>query len=247
MISIWERGTCACLRVRPGSPSPCAVPSRAAAAVPGTWSPWWLPVPLGKPPGGEDPGSSGLAEGAGGAPFYLPFPSALPCRSPPTRPSPRPALLPAAADLPGFPGAGEGEGGRGKGRGGWDGGRGEGRGGLKLALQSLRVAGRARWPVLTVRLKRRALRGAGGGAGAGQSRACWPRCPPGARMKQRGRRRGCEGRSSAASQCRLSSVNEPPLSEGLPPHTHTDTHPRTHTHAHTTLAHTRSRAQHCIH
>lgn len=83
-------------------------------------------------------------------------------------------------------------------------------------------------PVLTVR-------------GAGQSRACWPRCC----MERSGRRRGCEGRSSAASQCRLSSVNEPPLSEGLPAaHTHTHAHTRAHTHTHTR---TPSRAQHCIH
>lgn len=40
-------------------------------------------------------------------------------------------------------------------------------GGLKLALQSLRVAGRARWPVLTVRLAAgatRSWRRAGSGA-----------------------------------------------------------------------------------
>lgn len=63
---------------------------------------------------GGGSGQLGARRGCGGGPFYLPFPSALPCPSPPTRPSPRPARLPAAAELPGFPGAGEGEGGRGK-------------------------------------------------------------------------------------------------------------------------------------
>lgn len=106
-----------------------------------------IPLLAPGPPGkhrerGGDPGSSGLAEGAGGGPFYLPFPSALPCRSPPSRPSPRPArLLAAEPPAPPRPGRGEKKGGKGRrlgGAGGW-----EGKGvcgGGKVAPQSLRVA-----------------------------------------------------------------------------------------------------------